>query len=206
MLGGLKANPLPWLLEEDDPSVRYSTLVDILDAPPHDRRVVAAKKAIMETGIVPKILAKQKKGGFWEKAEDFYIRTKYTGTVWQLIILAELGAGGNDPKVQSACDFVLRFSQDPESGGAEGAFQRPHQALAVRAAPRLGEKATGRGRGASGSGLERRRGDRALPRTLHRRDAQGGLPAVAAGAADHDARGPRAARRLLQDDITNCNA
>jgi hypothetical protein len=116
-LGGLKANPLPWLLEEDYPSVRYFTLVDILDAPPQDRRVVAAKKAIMEKGIVPKILAKQKKGGFWEKAEDFYIRTKYTGTVWQLIILAELGAGGNDPKVQSACDFVLRVSQDRESGG-----------------------------------------------------------------------------------------
>jgi len=117
VLGGLKANPLPWLLGEDDPSVRYSTLVDILDAPPQDRRVVAAKKAIMEKGIVPKILAKQKKGGFWEKAGDFYIRTKYTGTVWQLIVLAELGAEGNDPKVQSACDFVLRVSQDRESGG-----------------------------------------------------------------------------------------
>jgi hypothetical protein len=61
VLGGLKANPLPWLLGEDDPSIRYFTLVDILDAPPQDRRVVAAKKAIMEKGIVPKILAKQKK-------------------------------------------------------------------------------------------------------------------------------------------------
>jgi hypothetical protein len=49
-LGGLKANPLPWLLEEDDPSVRYFTLVDILGLPPRDKLVVAAKilKALAE--------------------------------------------------------------------------------------------------------------------------------------------------------------
>src|SRR4030042_3729074 len=92
MSGGLKANPLPWLLEEDNPSVRYFALVDLVGAASRDRRVVEAKKAIMEKGIVPKILAGQKKGGYWEKAEDFYVRTKYKGTVWQLIILAELGA------------------------------------------------------------------------------------------------------------------
>ncbi len=117
MIGGLKANPVPWLLEEDNPSVRYFALVDILGAPSRDRRVIAAGKAIMETGIVPKILAKQNKGGYWEKAEDFYVRTKYRGTVWQLIILAELGADRNDPRIKSACEFVLQASQDRESGG-----------------------------------------------------------------------------------------
>jgi hypothetical protein len=117
MIGGLRANPLPWLLEEDNPSVRYFALVDILGQPSRDRRVIAARKAIMEKGIVPKLLAKQKKGGYWEKAEDFYIRTKYKGTVWQLIILAELGADGNDPRIKSACEFILRISQDRESGG-----------------------------------------------------------------------------------------
>jgi hypothetical protein len=117
MLGGLKKNSLPWLLEEDNPSVRYFALVDILGASPRDPRVMAAKKAIMEKGIVPKILAKQKKGGHWEKAEDFYERTKYKGTIWQLIILAELGADGNDPRIKAAGEFVLRASQDRESGG-----------------------------------------------------------------------------------------
>jgi hypothetical protein len=113
----LIADPIPWLLEEDNPSVRYFTLVDILGLPAGDRRVGAARKAIMERGAVPKILAKQKKGGFWEKRKDFYMRTKYRGTVWQLIILAELGADGRDPRVRRACDFVLEFSQDRQSGG-----------------------------------------------------------------------------------------
>jgi hypothetical protein len=113
----LKADPLPWLLEEDNPSVRYFALVDILDVPSRDRRVIAAKKAIMEKGTVPGILGRQKEDGYWEKPEDFYIRTKYKGTVWQLIILAELGADGSDSRVKNACNFVLQVSQDRHSGG-----------------------------------------------------------------------------------------
>jgi len=54
----LKSNPLPWLLEEDNPSVRYFALIDLEGVPSQDKRVIAAKKAIMEKGTVPKILAK----------------------------------------------------------------------------------------------------------------------------------------------------
>jgi hypothetical protein len=113
----LKGDPVPWLLEEDNPSVRYFAMVDILGLGQKDKRVAAARKAIMMQGIVPKILAGQKEGGYWEEPEDFYIRTKYKGTVWQLLILAELGADGRDPRIRKACDFVLEFSQDRQSGG-----------------------------------------------------------------------------------------
>jgi hypothetical protein len=57
----LNADPVPWLLEPENPSVRHFTLVDLLGVPADDRRAAAAKKAIMETGVVPRILAKQKK-------------------------------------------------------------------------------------------------------------------------------------------------
>ncbi len=117
MAGRLKADLLSWLLDEDNPSVRYFALVDLLNTPARDKSVRAAKKAIMEEGAVPSILAGQRPGGFWEKAEDFYQRTKYRGTVWQLIMLAELGADGKDPRVRNACEFVLRSSQDRRSGG-----------------------------------------------------------------------------------------
>jgi hypothetical protein len=113
----LKADPVPWLLEEDNPAVRYFALVGILGLSHKDKRVTAARKSIMEKGIVPKILAGQKEGGYWEEPEDFYVRTKYRGTVWQLIILAELGADGNDPRIGKACEFVLEYSQDRQSGG-----------------------------------------------------------------------------------------
>jgi hypothetical protein len=113
----LKADPLPWLLEKENPSVRYFSLVDILERDVRSPQVAAAKAGIMKRGVVPEILARQKKGGYWEKREDFYIRTKYRGTVWQLIILAELGADGRDERIKESCEFILNISQDRQSGG-----------------------------------------------------------------------------------------
>lgn len=113
----LKADPTDWLLEKDNPSVRYSTLTDILEKSKNDNEVKEAKNAIMETGVVPNILGKQKIEGYWGVPADFYISSKYKGTVWQFIILAELGADGKDERIRKACEFILRNSQDRESGG-----------------------------------------------------------------------------------------
>ena len=108
---------LTWLLEEDNPSVRYSTLTDLLDKPATEADVIAAKKAIMTRGLVPVILAKQNEGGYWGEPQDFYIRSKYKGTVWTIIILAELGANVSDGRVRQAAEFILNNSQDRKSGG-----------------------------------------------------------------------------------------
>lgn len=78
---------------------------------------VEAKAAIMGRGTVPQILAKQRKEGYWETKEDFYVRAKYRGTIWQVIILAELGADGNDDRIRRACEFIIGISQDRQSGG-----------------------------------------------------------------------------------------
>ena len=112
----LNADPTAWLLEGDNPSVRYFTLLDILDKPQNDFEVKESKQKIMEVGVVPKILAKQETGGYWGIPENFYIRAKYKGTSWQLIILAELGADGNDEKIKNTCEFMLENAQDPISG------------------------------------------------------------------------------------------
>jgi len=113
----LKVDPTCWLLEGDNPSVRYFTLTDILEKSEKDPEVIRAKMETMETGVVSKILAKQKNEGYWEAPENFYIRSKYKGTVWQLIILAELGANGKDEHIAKACEFILENSQDYRSGG-----------------------------------------------------------------------------------------
>jgi hypothetical protein len=113
----LKANPLDWLLEENNPSVRYFTLTDILDIPMDSPEVMNTRRKIMESEIVLKILAKQEAGGYWGIPENFYEHSKYKGTVWQLIILAELGADGNDERIHKAYEFILENSQDRSSGG-----------------------------------------------------------------------------------------
>ena len=70
----------------------------------------------MNVGAVPRIMARQNSDGYWETPTAFYT-VKYKGTVWQLIILAELGADEKDIRVRKACEFILANSQDPESGG-----------------------------------------------------------------------------------------
>ncbi len=112
----LKSNTRDWLLEKNNPSVRYFTLIDILDYPKTDSEAIKAKNDIMESKLVSEILSKQKGHGYWEKSKNFY-KTKYKGTVWQLIILAELEANGEDERIKNACQFILENSQDHESGG-----------------------------------------------------------------------------------------
>jgi hypothetical protein len=112
----LKADPTTWLLEEDNPSVRYFTLTEILDKPISDSEGKEAKNAIMHIGVVPQILAKQNNDGYWETPTAFYT-AKYRGTAWQLMILAELGADGRDYRISKACEFILANSQNPESSG-----------------------------------------------------------------------------------------
>ncbi len=109
-------NPVPWLLEGDDPSVRFFTLTDLLGSSPDSPEAAAARRDIMSRGAVPRILAAQGDDGHWEGRDRFYT-AKYRGTVWQLIILAELGADGSDERVRRGCEAVLRDAQDRLSGG-----------------------------------------------------------------------------------------
>jgi hypothetical protein len=70
----LKADPTEWLLGEDNASVRYFTLTDVLEKSENDPDVKKSRKAIMQTGAVARILAKQKSDGYWGVAENFYVK------------------------------------------------------------------------------------------------------------------------------------
>ncbi|MDD5288055.1 MAG: terpene cyclase/mutase family protein [Dehalococcoidales bacterium] len=113
----LKADQTDWLMESNNPSVRYFTLRDILDRGENNPDVVETRREIMTSGIVPRILEKQNEDGSWGVPEDFYIRSKYKGTVWSIILLAELGANGSDERIRKASEFILKNSQDRKSGG-----------------------------------------------------------------------------------------
>lgn len=112
----LKADPTAWLLEKNNPSVRYFTLTDIQGKLETNVEAKKIKDEVMKVGLVPKILSKQNKKGYWEGPKNFYT-SKYKGTMWQLLILAELGADGNDKRVKKTCEFILENSQDHVSGG-----------------------------------------------------------------------------------------
>jgi hypothetical protein len=111
----LRADPTDWLLEEENPSVRYFTLRDILDRPESDPEVQEAKQAIMRTGLVPKILEKQREAAYLQSYPRFYTN-KYSGLVWSLIVLAELGAEAV-PQIREQCEYLLEHAQDVQDGG-----------------------------------------------------------------------------------------
>lgn len=111
----LKADPTNWLLEEENPSVRYFTLKDILGKPENDMAVQNAKREIMQFGIVPEILRKQQEPTYLQTYPSFYTG-KYKGLVWQLIVLAELGADSN-PQIKEQCEYILNNSHEKENGG-----------------------------------------------------------------------------------------
>ncbi|MGO8947461.1 MAG: nitrogen fixation protein NifH, partial [Ktedonobacterales bacterium] len=115
-LNSLNGNSLSWLLEFDpvNPAIRYFALRDLLDRPDDDPDVLAAQSAIMAEGPVPAILAAQHPDGYWQQPGGGY--GKYRGTVWQIMLLGELGADSTDRQVQRGCDYLLDHSV-AENGG-----------------------------------------------------------------------------------------
>ncbi|MCB9422481.1 MAG: nitrogen fixation protein NifH [Ardenticatenaceae bacterium] len=120
----LNGDPLSWLLEVDgaNPGVRYFALKELLARPLTDPDLIAAQKAVMETGPVPIILKNQEPDGYWVKPGPGYY-PKYTGTVWQIIFLAQLGADGRDTRVKAAGEYLLEQARAPNGGFSMDAKQ-----------------------------------------------------------------------------------
>jgi hypothetical protein len=109
---------LDWLLEENNPSIRYLTLTLLLGASSHRMETVEARNKIPEWEPVRKILAKQKKDGGWDDGRTWYV-PKYKSTVWQLLILSQTGIDPTIPSVRKMCEYAFRF-QMPSGGFHSG--------------------------------------------------------------------------------------
>lgn len=109
----LNGDPLPWLLDPENPSVRYWTLIDILDRPAGDAEVQEARAAIPEQPLVKQLFALQHPEGYWGDDET----KPYTaqGAVTALSLLHMLGVPP-DRRTAAGCDSFLRFCQH-QSGG-----------------------------------------------------------------------------------------
>jgi hypothetical protein len=94
-----------WLLESEDPSIRYLTLTEILDRPSDSKEVAAAKKQIPNGPIAKKLLSGQRAdGGF-----GVHPYQKWTGAHWRLVSLVELGIPAGFRPAVKATDLVLKW-------------------------------------------------------------------------------------------------
>ena len=103
------------LLEPNNPSVRYFSLRHLLDRSEDDPEVLAARRAIMGSEPVQKILAAQNSAGYWSKPGKGY-SPKYQATSWQLLFLSELGADGENEQVRKGCEYFLGQSPTKHGG------------------------------------------------------------------------------------------
>ena len=109
----LKVDPMDWLLESENPSVRYWVLVDVLDRPADDAEVQEAQAAVAQQPLVQELFAKQHPGGHWGGDETKPMTAD--GTLGVLGLLYMLGVEP-DERTAAGCDSFLRFCQN-ECGG-----------------------------------------------------------------------------------------
>src|SRR5438876_671679 len=108
---------IDWLLEEDQPSVRYHTLVDLLGRNEDDPEVKAAHSTIPRVGWAHDLLRTQKPKGYWEAHEPRTVREwvnflrfpLYNSSIWKGIVLSDLGLTATDPRVRRLADRIFQY-------------------------------------------------------------------------------------------------
>lgn len=106
---------LDWLLEENEPSVRYQALTFLLDKKENDDEVVKARELVGKRGWAARILENQKDRKFWDNPQSCYI-PKFSAGSWQLVVLADLGLSSRDIRVSNAIEHLLDL-HNVEQGG-----------------------------------------------------------------------------------------
>jgi hypothetical protein len=104
---------LPWLLEPDEPGVRYLALRDLVDLPEYDPELQAARRVAHREGPIAAILGAMDEAGYWCEPGPGY-NPKYWSSVWCLILLAQLGASiAEDERIARACAYSLDHALTP---------------------------------------------------------------------------------------------
>jgi hypothetical protein len=115
---------IDWLLEENQPSIRYLALTELLDKKEKDPDVRSAKKNITKLGWAKEILDKQLPGGLWYHEKSLF-NPIYIATFWMLLILSDLGLTKEEPRVAKASELWMErcgtkdggFSWSGKAGG-----------------------------------------------------------------------------------------
>ncbi len=112
-----------WLLEPDQPSIRFRTLTELLGRKASDPDVREARAKIPLEGWAAEILSRRDPGGWWVRDRSLYT-PKYISTNWNLLALSDLGATRAIPAVRASCE--LWMARSPLKGGGVGGNSGGH--------------------------------------------------------------------------------
>ncbi len=116
---------IEWLLEDDQPAIRYLTLTQVLDKREDDPEVEETREAIPKRGWAADILAQQDPAGWWVRPIHLYT-PKYLSTNWMLLVLADLGLTKSDARVRRAADAWKKLYAKEDGGFGIDASKGSH--------------------------------------------------------------------------------
>jgi hypothetical protein len=108
---------LAWLLEPDQPAVRYRALIDLLGRKESDPEVRTARSRIARVGWAADQLRQQGPKGFWERREpknipewvNFLYFPTYTATNWRALVLSDLGLDASTPQIKKIAELIFEY-------------------------------------------------------------------------------------------------
>ena len=109
----LKGDALPWLLDPDNPSIRYWMLVDILDRSVNDPELKEVREAIVHQPLVKELFSLQHSKGHWGDDETKPHTAQGAAGVLSLLYMLAVPP---DERTSAGCDSFLNNCQH-ESGG-----------------------------------------------------------------------------------------
>ena len=99
---------IEWLLEPGDLGMRYLAMRDLIET--DEKELMMAREKAHTQGPIARVLDKMEKAGYWERPGAGY-NPKYTGTVWSIILLAQLGASMEmDERIATAGSYLLEHN------------------------------------------------------------------------------------------------
>jgi hypothetical protein len=145
-----QVDPVEWLLEESQPSIRYRALTELLGRNASDPEVRAAKKLILEKGWAAEILSRRRPGGGWAVAVTArqtppgtstevpnQYRPKYVSTNWMMLVLSDLGLTRSEPVIAELCEFWMKGFAAKDGGLGGSSTGTPHYCVAANMARAL---------------------------------------------------------------------
>ncbi len=111
-------NVTEWLLEEENPSIRYRTMRELQELPESDPNLQSAKKQISSYQPDKNMLDAMHPEGYWEEYNSYKKRfigkgTEYMWNTTHFILanLAELGMTRDESKIEKAGNRYLSLQQ-----------------------------------------------------------------------------------------------
>ena len=126
----LRADPLPWLLDERQPNLVWRTLVELVGRPATSPAVERARGGASAAEPVASLLERLAPDGTWMTRATPWAR--YHGPGWRLVAATAWGADPEDPRLAAAAGRLLATA--PGAGGfAARAGEPPSSPITARA-------------------------------------------------------------------------